>query len=205
MKKASQVSIYILIGLLIFVFYWKVNKRSSQVLQIRPTLTKNTTPVAQKPTKQIVNKSSSDGTVSFTETIQMTSDGSTRYTFSTPDAKTNAPQILFDVVENPSSSYSIPDNSWSPDNKQFFIIKTSSTGQTYLVFRADGTSYKNSQKSLDVIDFWSKTKYSSKITEATGWGGNDLLILRTQLADGTRGPDFWFVTSSNGFLQLRQL
>lgn len=203
MKKASQWSILFLLILIIVTIYWVFTKQPDKTSLLAPINTP--TPTKSKEIKQTFERKSSDQTILFTETIKKLPNGYVQYTFEVPNKTSKTSQTVYDVTEDPTVSYLLPDNSWSPDNKQFFITKSTPWGLTYLIFKADGTNYSNGAKFHDIQALWSKTKYTSTIRTATGWGGNDLVILKTTQSDGTPGPDFWFVTSTHGFLQLRQL
>jgi hypothetical protein len=42
-----------------------------------------------------------------------------------------------------------------------------------------------------------------KITEATGWGGLNLIVFNTVEAEsGKRGPSFWFEVPTHSFIRL---
>ena len=145
---------------------------------------------------------SGDATVTLFETINKPSVGMTRYLFKASDNKTNITKTIFEAIEDSSITYSIPENAWSPDNKQFFLIKTISNVKDYLVFKADNSNYANGQKFLDIGDYWSKSKFSLNVNDVTGWAGDDLLVFTTSQSNGANGQLFWFVISSNGFLPL---
>ena len=110
---------------------------------------------------------------------------------------------LFSKVVGPGASVDIPLNSWSPDNKQFFLQENDGQAMHYLVYREDGGKYRDGQEYLNINEDWLKSKNNYTIKEVTGWEGNDLLRVNTSNADGSRGPSFWLVISTRKFLQLR--
>ncbi len=147
---------------------------------------------------------SGDGKARLTGTSKLLADATTSYTFSVSGEKID-PRILFSKTLAAGGKIEVPANSWSPDNKQLFVAEKVNGTTNYLVYKADGSKYKNGDDYLDVLGFWIKSKYKFSIRTVTGWAGNDLLEFLTTKEDGTDGPSFWFVTSSRNFLQLRQI
>ena len=198
MKKLNPLSIIILLILIPLGVYW-IGFMKNRPSPTRPAITK----MAQVNSRQITEKPSSDGTVKLIETSQK-DDGGSKYVFTVTNVKTGINTTILETIVDQSTSFIIPDNAWSPDNKQFFLEKVSPAERVYLVFKADGTDYSNGQKFLDVNSYWSKTKYNLSIRTITGWGSHDLLVVYTLKEDGSNGASFWFVTGSRNFLQLSQ-
>jgi hypothetical protein len=197
MQKAKFVTFSIIFLLGIAITAW-VNTWKSKATIVEPVVSQASQPSAKKTNEQF----SGDASVKLQELIKKQADGKILYTFKVTNTITNITKTVFETIEDQTVFYSIPDNTWSPDNKLFFITKETPSEKTYLVFRGDGSIFSDKQQSLDVANFWSKTKYTLKIKVATGWGGDSLLILNTTEADGSSGPSFWFVTDSHSFLQL---
>lgn len=110
---------------------------------------------------------------------------------------------LFSKVVGAGASVDMPLNSWSPDNKQFFLEENDGRTVRYLVYREDGGKYGGEREYLNINEDWVKSKNNYTIDGVTGWEGNDLLRVVTNNGDGTKGPSFWFVVSSQKFLRLR--
>ena len=197
MRKISTISIIILLVLVILAIYWLGFKKS-----VRTTPPSPITTMTQQDSKQVTEKPSADGTVKLTETVQKTPDGNNSYTFVVTTMKDSTTKTIFNSTEIPTTSYLIPDNSWSNDNKPFFIEKVTPNSIQYLVYKVDGSDYQNSGKFLDVGSFWSKTKTNLSIKTVTGWASGDLLIVYTTKPDGTDGPHYWFVISTKSFMLL---
>ncbi len=196
MKKPATLAIFFVSLLFVFAIYRSTSQGTNTIINAQsgtvPLVTTN---------KQISEQPSSDGTVKLTIKNQKPVDGN-HYSLTVTNLLTKSTKTIFETTESSIIFYTIPDNSWSPDNKQFFITKNSPDSLTYLVFKADGSSYLSDQKFLDIGDLWSKTKSTLKIKTVTGWGGDNLLILNTVETSDTAGPNFWFVTSSRSFQQL---
>ncbi len=174
------------------------------ISQLPPTTLPNVsvTPKTAKTEPQLTQtKKSADGTVSLTITSQKQNDGYTHYIFSTKN-KDGLTTKVYDTTESSLISFAIHHNSWSPDNKQFLIEKSTPGKLEYLVFKGDGTNYSNDLKYLDILGFWTSPKNSLTIDTITGWAGNDLVVVYTKKTDGTDGPSFWFFTSTHKFSQL---
>lgn len=198
MKKISNISVVVLVLLLVFVLLYEGFKRRSLSTQTPP---QNITAADQSP-RESTSKSSSDGTVEVTMTVKSQSENIFTYNFSTQVSGTQ--KTIYETTADSSTTYFFPDNAWSPDNKQFFIIKSTSGKLDYLVFKASGDPYAPDEQFLDINDYWSRTKYTSTISTITGWAGNDLLVVYTTNKDGSDGDHYWFVTSSRSFMHLSQ-
>jgi len=148
---------------------------------------------------------SGDGKAKLIGIRKQLADATINYAYKVVDEGADSPRALFSKTLAVGGTIEVPVNSWSPDNKQLFVQENYNGITNYLVYKADGSKYKNGDDYLDVLSFWAKSKYQYNIKTVTGWAGNDLLELLTIKEDGTNGPSFWFVTSSRNFLQLRQI
>lgn len=144
---------------------------------------------------------SGDGKIKVVGTNKEMADNKVEYVFRVLDAGKEV--FVFRKVVDSEAGMDIPFNSWSPDNKQFFILENDGSGINYLVFKADGATYTTDRSFLDIAEYWNKSKNDYEIKTITGWAGNDLLEVKTIKTDGSNGPSFWFVTSTKGFLRLR--
>lgn len=104
----------------------------------------------------------------------------------------NAPQPIYSKTLSAGENLSIPFNTWSPDNKYFFLQDYTSSGQKILVFQADGTPFANSQSYLDLSATYAKYGSSDTFDQATGWGGYNLIVINTKAADGMQGTSYWY-------------
>lgn len=147
---------------------------------------------------------SGDGRMLLAMKSQKVSDGE-NYSFRALDTSTNTEAEIFQKTVGSGVTLAIPFNSWSPDNKQLFVQENNPDGEDYFVFKADGSSFRDGAKFLDVGSYWNKAKYNYQIKTVSGWAAPDLLVVYVTKNDGTDGPSFWFVVSSRQFLPLRQL
>ena len=125
-------------------------------------------------------------------------EGAVIYTFSVSDSENGVSKEIFTKTLSVGDRLEVPYNTFSPDNKYIFLEETSSGGVNYFVVStaADGAIF-------NVSDLF-KEKLSSDfvITDVTGWGGVNLLIVNTDKAGGGIGPSFWFEPPSRSFIRL---
>lgn len=145
---------------------------------------------------------SGDGLMKLLGTSRVLPDGRTEYEFQVVDAEGRGWTVLKKVAAA-GGGMEIPFNSWSPDNKQFFVLENDGTRINYLVFKANGAAYSSGVGFLNVTEYWLTSKNDFAVRTISGWAGNDLLVVKTDNKDGSKGPSFWFVVSSHGFLRLR--
>ncbi|HTK03731.1 MAG TPA: hypothetical protein VL401_03135 [Alphaproteobacteria bacterium] len=105
------------------------------------------------------------------------------YTFTTSKQK-------FTKTVPLETSILVPFNTFSPDDKYFFLQE----GDTYFVPLKDEV--------LDINAMFAAKHPEYKITEATGWGGMTLIVINTDKTSGGIGPSFWFDVTSKSFIQL---
>lgn len=128
--------------------------------------------------------------------------GTSTYTFDVLDNKTQASAKLYTLTVPSATTVSIPPNTWTPDGKLVFLQQTTDNTHEFLVLKADGSAFKDGEQVLHVVELWNKGKHTNKITNATGWASEELLILNTQKEDGSKGQNYWFNTRTLAFLAL---
>lgn len=114
---------------------------------------------------------------------------------------TSGTEIFNKTVAN-SVSFSIPANTWSPDNKYVFIKETGDIGSVFFVLSASLDSSTQDDKTANITDTFAKKYPDLTIQDATGWGGVSLVVFNSQKADGTNGPSFWYEMPSHAVIQL---
>lgn len=106
---------------------------------------------------------------------------------------------LYASIPMLDTNWSIPFNTWSPDNKYIFIQEDKAKTRDYIIFPV---------ASADPIEpiRLSRLFYNQYpdhvLREVTGWAGASLLILNTQTKNGETGPSFWFHPATKAFTQL---
>ncbi|MFI5240868.1 MAG: hypothetical protein ACHQUA_00355 [Microgenomates group bacterium] len=126
---------------------------------------------------------------------------STEYIFSVSSPTGGQKEVYRETI-NPSGSIQIPYNTFSPDDKYFFLKKVDSGKTSFFVLSTAGTALGKDSPFLEFSSSF-ETKYPDyKIKDATGWGGMTLIIINTDKVSGGQGPSFWFDVTSNRFIQL---
>ena len=120
--------------------------------------------------------------------------------------------IKSDKDENPVEIYeresaaddliSVPENTFSPDNKYIFL-KYGDSGKTrYIVLRTDGAELKEGIQSVEIESLFSEKHSDYIITDVTGWGGYTLIVVNTDTIAGQTGPSWWFDLTNFSFIRL---
>lgn len=145
---------------------------------------------------------SPDGKKTLTVKKQQQKDLSTTYSYATSSKSEAQKQQIFTKTEPLSQTLSVPYNTWAPDDAYFFLKESMSTSHNYFVFNASGSLFPNNAKYINVQEVFSQKLPHYTIEDVTGWAAPDLLIVNTKTEDGKQGPSFWFVISTQAFLQL---
>lgn len=162
-----------------------------------------------KEIKQISTTSSIPSATNLDGSLELSGlaekkENEVNYSFYVVNTQSNMKKLLFETTTGLDRAFSIPRNSWSSDNKYFFIEKNTSEGQNYYVFKSDGSVFADEKEYLDVNEYWNKKGSSQTIKDVSGWAGPDLLMVYTSNADGTDGSKYWFVVSSRKFSQISE-
>lgn len=97
---------------------------------------------------------------------------------------------------------SVPENTFSPDNKYIFL-KYGDSGKTrYIVLRTDGAELKEGIQSVEIESLFSEKHSDYIITDVTGWGGYTLIVVNTDTIAGQTGPSWWFDLTNFSFIRL---
>lgn len=135
----------------------------------------------------------------MSETI---SEDNTIYSFSVLDTSGGANKEIFLKTVLSGISFEMSPNAWSPDNKYFFITEKNGNSINYLVFRADGEYFSETEKYIDVVPRFTAKNTGYTLSDITGWDSETLLHVYTLKEDGTQGPSFWFEIPSKATIQL---
>lgn len=129
-----------------------------------------------------------------------TENGQTTYTFSVSSKANPIEEELLVKSTTSEITYSIPPNSWSPDNNYVFVKEqTASTSGFYVLpIKSEVTS---NLKELNIAELFTKKYPSLTLIDITGWASATLLILTTK-NEQEKGPSFWFDIPSRSFTQL---
>lgn len=96
----------------------------------------------------------------------------------------------------------LPYNSFSPDNKYFFVKEYMGSEYFYKVFYTKGGSINADGSELEITAPFNSRFPEFAITDITGWASPTLLLVNTNKTDGEEGPTFWFDITSKKFIRL---
>lgn len=154
------------------------------------------------PKITISSQISPDGTKKVIMKETQNSDDTSTYDFSTSDGNSLNEQFVFTKTLNSPGNMLIPYNTWSPDNKYFFIQENSGVSKKIFVFEATVKSFAQGETYLDVTDSFGKQNTGNSFDEATGWASETLIIINTKKPDGEKGFSYWFEVPSKAIIQL---
>lgn len=157
---------------------------------------------ATAPKQNIFSQISPDGTKKVIMKIFSGNDNAKTYTFYTTDDSGINEQFIFEKTLDTTANMTIPFNTFSPDNKYFFIQKNSEAGISILAFQTSGEPFSGTEAYFDVTDLFKKKETGNNFKEATGWASESLIIINTAKGDGTKGPSYWFEIPSRAIIQL---
>lgn len=148
------------------------------------------------------SQNSSDGNVNTHVESSLNRDGSQAVSIFATDGSDRNKKVIFNTTLQKEDQVVIPYNTWSPDNKYFFIRENTTGGPRVMVFRGDGEPFADGETFLDLTGVFAERNTDYKFDEATGWASETLIIINTTRQDNTKGPSFWFEVPSKAVIQL---
>lgn len=124
-------------------------------------------------------------------------DGTSTFIFTVTDGSGENEHELYTIQS--ADNFSIPFNTWSPDNKYLFVQKNENGA---LVFKATGEPIISGQTYFDVGELFSEKVKNVFPRIVTGWASPTLLIVNTVKEDNAKGPSYWFEVPSKAIMQL---
>lgn len=177
------------IGTLAYFTYDNNKVEIQNKVEYKPVNTPKTVN-AQEP--KLTTVGSPDGKMSLT----MKEDGadSVLYTFLLKDEGTGTSKQIFTKTASVGAVLTVPLNTFSPDNKYVFLKESYGGKNSYFV-PLNGEEIKFSELFAN--------KYEDYvISDVTGWGGVNLIVINTDKTEGGVGPSFWFDVTSKSFIRL---
>ncbi len=189
----------------------------------KQTLPSTTTGTRQTPFFPIPNAKpsetdvhSSDGTMKLIMRRERKLNQPEIYSFFSADIEGKNEQLIFTKAVSNGGGMSLPQNSWSPDNKLVFIeeqepaTKSGTPALSHvLVFKASGEPFGSApgkvsagETYFDVPTLFAQKVQNYSFAKVTGWASPTLIIVATTTETGTKGPSYWFEIPSKAFLQL---
>ena len=165
---------------------------------IKPIFKPSPTPV---PINQESSQISPDGSMTvILKTKEIAPNQLSSQVFVTTE-ESPSEKLIFDKITDKEAVFEIPFNTWSPDNKYFFI-----KNKDFLVFKASGKEFglePNNKASLDINNYFLAKEIPYNLHDVTGWAAPNLLIVTTtEIGEETEGPSYWFDITSQNFIRL---
>lgn len=210
LETISTITLAAFMGILLALYSSSHQPKSNffsniQINQKTPAFTASPLPTAPAmPKSQTVSQISSDGTKEVIMKKTYNKDNTQTYTFSTADGLGNNQVVIFTRILDSSKIMSIPFNTWSPDNKYFFVQEQTKDGNVTdtMAFQGSGEAFASGEKYFDLTELFKERNTGNNFSEATGWASETLIIVNTTMPDNTKGPSYWFEVPSKAILQL---
>jgi hypothetical protein len=192
------------VGFVSVFWVWQSNKKTqtkvravSQEISINKNIPVFATPTPI-PQIDIASQISSDGKMTLFMRTVHNSDASRTYTFSTSEETEKDQKTIYTIILRGSERMSVPFNTWSPDNKYFFILKNDKEA---MVFNAMGEPFSDRETFWDVTTIFKQNNIEDTIDYVTGWGSESLLVVNAR----TKNNDlvsYWFEATSKAIIPL---
>lgn len=157
---------------------------------------------AVTPEITVSSQISPDGTKKVIMKTTQNTDNTKTYELLTSDENGANEQYIFTKILNSSDSMTIPFNTWSPDDKYFFIQGNIGGSKKVLVFSAVGIPFSENEPYFEAVSLFAQKNTGNNFDEATGWASETLIILNTKKPDGSKGFSYWFEVPSKAIIQL---
>lgn len=151
------------------------------------------------PAEETTSQISPDGSKKIVLRTTHNTDGTLTFNISTTDDSGGNEQQVYTLTLPGTESMHIPFNTWSPNNRYFFLVKDNTDA---MVFNASGASFANDQPFLDATDTFNQRATGNTFSEATGWASDTLVIINTTTPDNAKGPSYWFEVPSKAVIRL---
>lgn len=158
-------------------------------------------PIAKAEVPQETTMGSSDGKWAL-KMREEKGETDISYIFLIKDLVKGSEKEIFRKSVPSGTTMSIPLNTFSPDDKYIFLkeIREGETG--YLLLSASGTPLDKDTLTLEISGLFASKYPNYKITDVTGWGGVNLIVINADKSGGGMGPSFWFDVSNHSFIRL---
>ena len=178
----------IVIGALAYFAYDKKAEIQDKV-EYKPVNTPETVN-AQEP--RLTTVGSPDGKMSLI--MKENGNDSIFYTFLLKDEEKGTSKQIFTKTASVGAVLTVPFNTFSPDNKYVFI-KEAYAGKNSYILPLNG-------EEINFSELFANKYEDYVITDVTGWGGVNLIVINTDKVGGGTGPSFWFDVTTKSFIRL---
>jgi hypothetical protein len=102
---------------------------------------------------------------------------------------------------DPRSVVRIPFNTWSPNNKYFFITEQRDDKAEYLVMNESGKPFADGEPELKVSELYAQAYPDNTILSVSGWAAPTLIVLNAR-SESEENMSFWFDVQTQKFIRL---
>lgn len=177
------------IGTLAYFAYDNNKVEIQNKVEYKPVNTPKTAN-AQEP--KLTTVGSPDGKMSLTMKEEGTDN--VLYTFLLKDEAAGTVKQIFSKTASDGAALVVPLNTFSPDNKYVFLKETYGGKNSYIL--------PLNGEEVNFSDLFANKYEDFVITDVTGWGGMNLIVINTDKAEGGTGPSFWFDVTTKSFIRL---
>lgn len=124
------------------------------------------------------------------------------YVFTISNSSDGTQKEIFRKTVAIGFKMTIPQNTFSPDDRYVFLKQDGTGATSYLVLSASGAALTKDGQALEIVSLFNAKYPDYVITDVTGWGGVNLIVFNTDKKEGGQGPSFWFEVPAGGFIQL---
>jgi len=150
---------------------------------------------------QTTTMDSPDGTKTLTM-IKRQINGLAAYFFYTSNKSDAVDKLIFKKTEGLTESFSIPYNTWSPDNVYFFLKEATPSVNNYYVFYVSGNLLPNNAQYVNIQELFAQKLPDFTLVDVTGWAAPNLVLVNTKTKQEGRDVSFWFDVPGLSFIQL---
>lgn len=196
-RRQIEIESIFLISVVAAVSFFFVIQRNNRGLPVVQTTSPLSIPAPERSTSQI----SPDGEKNVVMKITGNGDGTQTYSFFTADVSGANEKYIFSQTLGEGENMTTPYNTWSPDDKYFFIEENSKSGKKIFVFKGSGEVFSETEGYFEVTGIFKKQNTGNDFEEATGWASETLIIINSKKEDGSRAS-YWFEVPSKAIIPL---
>lgn len=205
LTRRHQIEIFFFISLVtalsLFILVQRNNQGDRRVFSaIIPTTTSPVLVTITPYPLQTTTMDSPDGTKTLTMKQEQI-DRTITYSFDVSDPG-GVGNLIFSKEVPDTQVFSIPFNTWSPDNKYFFLKESSPTVSNFYVFSSSGASLPNTIQYANIQELFIQKLPDYRITDVTGWADPILIVVNAIEDKSGRNFSFWFDVTNQSFIQL---
>lgn len=153
------------------------------------------------PKEESFSQTSPDGTKKVMMSMVSDKDSNKTYTLTTANSDNSEQAQIHHVTLPADQTIAIPFNSFSPDNKYFFVTHIKNRVNEALVFKTNGEPMTETEKYLKVEETFRTKEIKNPYKETTGWASETLLIVNTTPENGSK-QSYWFEVPGKAIIGL---